>query len=309
MRLKAPKQNCTEKNIASYVHLQVFRHFEHASHTTYNLFSLSYRPIHPAAFMSHHQIALVRIHSPLKTTPTKRPDRHQVVQYIDLIRQDPASPTATPAFGASWATSNGGRFPWLPAHDFGEDVPGGHGTHTAGSAAGVTISSPATTEVCGKGKELSCVGGCVDTKNADGEDDLLPDWEDVYLFAPHEAVDLDRLCPRYDCDGLEEEYCLGDDEGSTLAAHGGIARGAKLAIFDILDEYYGIGVEMAGNGIWEPAMEAGSRLHSNSWGSSQYCEYLPSDVLRDNFMYTVRAKSDSYSEERDHRRCAGARVL
>lgn len=239
----------------------------------------------------------------------KRLDRHQVVQYIDLIRQDPASPTATPAFGESWATSNGGRFPWLPAHDFGEDVPGGHGTHTAGSAAGVTISSPATTEVCGKGKELSCVGGCVDSKNADGEDDLLPDWEDVYLFAPHDAVDLDRLCPRYDCDGLEEEYCLGDDAGSTLAAHGGIARGAKLAIFDILDEYYGIGIEMAGNGIWEPAMEAGSRLHSNSWGSSQYCEYLPSDVLRDKFMYTVREKSDPYYEERDHRRCTGARVL
>lgn len=192
------------------------------------------------------------------------------------------------AYGMSWATTNGGRYPWLPAHDFGEDVPGGHGTHTAGSAAGMTMSSPATTEVCGKGREVSCVGGCIESNDADGEDDLLTSWEDVYLFAPHDAVDLDRLCPRYDCDGQAEVYCLDDDEGSTLAAHGGIARGAKLAIFDILDEYYGIGVQMAGNGIWEPAMEAGSKLHSNSWGNSQYCEYLPSDVLYDNFMYTVR---------------------
>lgn len=221
----------------------------------------------------------------------ERPDHRQVVQYIDLIRQDPEKSTASPAFGESWATSNGGRFPWLPAHDFGKDVPRGHGTHTAGSAAGVTLSAPATTQVCGEGKELSCVGGCVKSKDADGEDDLLSEWEDVYLFAPHDAVDLDRLCPRYDCDGLGEKYCLDDDEGSTLAAHGGIARGAKLAIFDILDEYYGIGVEMAGSGIWEPAMEAGSKLHSNSWGNSHFCEYLPSDVLHDNFMYNVRKNS------------------
>ena len=101
----------------------------------------------------------------------------------------------------------------------------------------------------------------MDSKDADGEDDLIPEWEDVYLFAPHDAVDLDRLCPRYDCDGLGEEYCLDDDEGSTLAAHGGIARGAKLAIFDILDEYYGICLLYTSP---SPRDQRGSRMPSSA---------------------------------------------
>ncbi|CAN0135192.1 unnamed protein product [Ectocarpus fasciculatus] len=37
--------------------------------------------------------------------------------------------------------------------------------------------------------------------------------------------------------------------------------------------------------MWEPAMEAGSKLSSNSWGISAYCEYFASDVLYDDFMY------------------------
>lgn len=123
--------------------------------------------------------------------------------------------------------------------------------------------------------------------DGDSGDDLLPAWEDVYWFARSDAADLDRLCPRYDCDGQSDLFCLSNDESTTLTEHGGIARGAKLAIFDIVDAYTGIGTEMTGNGVWEPAMEAGSKLHSNSWGSSQFCEYLPSDVLYDSFMYDV----------------------
>lgn len=46
-----------------------------------------------------------------------------------------------------------------------------------------------------------------------------------------------------------------------------------------------IGIDMAGNGMWEPAMEAGSKLSSNSWGIFAYCEYLVYDVLYDDFMY------------------------
>ncbi|CBJ33955.1 conserved unknown protein [Ectocarpus siliculosus] len=60
-----------------------------------------------------------------------------------------------------------------------------------------------------------------------------------YFWAGYEAIDLDRLCPRLDCDDRPEEYCLGDDEAETLQQHGGVARGAQLAIFDILDDYTG----------------------------------------------------------------------
>lgn len=35
-------------------------------------------------------------------------------------------------------------------------------------------------------------------------------------------------------------------------------------------------------------MEAGSKLHSNSWGSFDYCDYSAEDVLFDDFMYRVR---------------------
>lgn len=175
----------------------------------------------------------------------------------------------------------------MSAAEFSDDAAGGHGTHTAGSAAGATASQPATTEVCEAGREVSCVGGCIDPDAAFDEDDLIPSFASFYSDVPFPAVDLDRLCPRYDCDGQDEELCLDDDASVNLADHGGIARGAQLSIFDILDDYTGIGISMAGNGIWEPAMEAGSKLHSNSWGGSYYCEYMPSDVLYDGFAYDV----------------------
>lgn len=208
------------------------------------------------------------------------------MQYIDLIKQDPVN--STHPYGESWATTSGDAFPWLSPDEFNEDAAGGHGTHTAGSAAGATISSPATTETCEDGRETSCVGGCIDTDDLDGQDDLISSWEYNYLFLPVSPVDLDRLCPRYECDEQDEEYCLGDDAGVTLAQHGGMARGAKLAIFDVLDDYTGLGIYMAGNGMWEPAVEAGSKLHSNSWGSSASCLIQPQDVLYDDWMYKVR---------------------
>lgn len=61
----------------------------------------------------------------------------------------------------------------------------------------------------------------------------------IYWYLGYDALDLDRLCPRFDCDGLAEEYCLSDDTTETLVEHGGMARGAKLAIFDIMDNYGG----------------------------------------------------------------------
>lgn len=238
------------------------------------------RPVHfPVPFYR-------RRNKPKSCTHLRRHD--QIVQYIDLIRQDNGSSTLP--YGASWASTGGDHFPWISASQFSEDAAGGHGTHTAGSAAGATISFPVVTEDCTDGREVSCVGGCIDADAVFAGDDLLSSWESFYTNLPFAPVDLDRLCPRYDCDGVDETFCLGNDAGVTLAEHGGIARGAKLAIFDVLDHFGAIGIELAGNGIWEPAMEAGSKLHSSSWGGLNECRYLPMDVLHDSFMYNVRAE-------------------
>lgn len=166
--------------------------------------------------------------------------------------------------------------------DFIADHPAGHGSHTAGSAAGATLASPARTQNCAaaasssssssstpiddidsnyniRNAELSCVGGCIDPENSledtgeEGEgDDLVPSWEeDVYGHAPFDPIDLDRLCPKYhDCtDGENAKLCLGGDPAATLTEHGGIARGAKLAIFDALKPGTALGIALAGNGV------------------------------------------------------------
>ncbi|CAN0423346.1 unnamed protein product, partial [Ectocarpus sp. 12 AP-2014] len=85
----------------------------------------------------------------------------------------------------------------------------GHGTHTAGSAAGATLNNPAELVTCPPG---------------------------------------------------------------------------KLAIFDVFYGNYGL-VEHIGNGLWEPCVEAGCKLHSNSWGADEGCETTPMDLLYDAFMY------------------------
>lgn len=118
----------------------------------------------------------------------------QIVQYINLIRQDviatnssSSNSTATNStadlanpYGQSWATSFGDQYRWISASEFAEDDPGGHGTHTAGSAAGAVVSSPppvtgasnttAITEVCEEGRNSSCVGGCIDLLDPYGDD-------------------------------------------------------------------------------------------------------------------------------------------
>lgn len=142
--------------------------------------------------------------------------------------------------------------------------------------------------MCESGRELSCVGGCINEIDGGEGDDLISSpYYDYFGLA---VADIDRMCPRYDCDNVNEDYCLSNDEGATLADHGGIARGAKLSIFDVLDNASGIGIDLAANGMWEPAMEAGSKLHSNSWGSMTHCDLTPLDILFDDFMYNVSTK-------------------
>lgn len=158
---------------------------------------------------------------------------------------------------------------------FGDDEKAGHGTHTAGTAAGSTINNPAETTDCEAGRTLSCAGACID--DAGGlDDDLVPYY--------HQVDDIDRICPFFGCD--DSEVCLGDDVGSTLAENGGMAQGAKLAIFDAFAGETSLAT-YAGNDLWEPCLEAGCKIHSNSWGFDGVCVLSALDILYDEFMYKV----------------------
>lgn len=154
----------------------------------------------------------------------------------------------------------------------------GHGTHTAGSVAGAVLGIPSETVTCPGLDVLGCVGGCISTTAFD--DDLLsPEGQ-------ASSADLDRLCPSFDCGGYPEEICLGDDVDETVIEHGGMAQGAKLAIFDVFYSDFGLG-SLAGNGVWEACLEAGCKIHSNSYGGDNLCEMRETDVEYDDFMYNV----------------------
>lgn len=115
--------------------------------------------------------------------------------------------------------------------------------------------------------------------------------EDAIKFVENETFDIDTYCPAYDCDGngADSDFCLGDDVLETLVQNGGVARGAKIAMFD-----WGHGPEpgpsiyLAGNYVWNSTFGTGAMIHSNSWGYETYCELTESEFLYDTFMYEVR---------------------
>ncbi|CAM9548318.1 unnamed protein product, partial [Hapterophycus canaliculatus] len=202
-------------------------------------------------------------------------DRRKIIQYINLIKSD----DTTGSHGDSFTSSSGNQYPWLPADQFEIDDPAGHGTHTAGSAAGATLNNPAEPITCGATKTLSCVGACIDDNPSATDDDLVSSYM--------EYADIDRMCPLFSdfgCDDTEDENCLSDDVSENLTQNGGMAQGAKLAIFDVF--YGSIGLPgSVGNGLWEPCREADCKLHSNSWGGDHECQLGPEAVLYDTFMY------------------------
>ena len=187
----------------------------------------------------------------------------QVIQYIDFIKPDSSTGSQTQ------------NYDWIPADGFGDDEEAGHGTHTAGTAAGATLNNPAETIECDAGQTLSCVGACIDAMGTD--DDLV-----TYYY---QAYDIDRQCPMFGCDD-DSEACLGDDVGATLAENGGMAQGAKLSIFDVASDEDFLS-DYAGNSLWEPCLEAGCKIHSGSFGTDGTCELLATDVVYDEFMYQV----------------------
>ncbi|CAM9855742.1 unnamed protein product [Laminaria digitata] len=185
---------------------------------------------------------------------------------------------------ASSTTSGGNNILWADhfyyEHFLGNEVEG-HGTHTAGSALGSTRNTPADTPTTCSGTEVpGCVGGCVDVDSTSWGDDLLT------LLPYHLGydADIDRLCPMVDCDEETDERCLSDDVGQTLADHGGMAQGAKLAFFDVFAGNVSL-TSFVGNGLWEPCLEAGCKIHSVSIGADTECAVAARDVVFDDFMY------------------------
>ncbi|CAN0532956.1 unnamed protein product, partial [Scytosiphon promiscuus] len=132
---------------------------------------------------------------------------------------------------------------------------------------------------CRGTERLSCVGGCIDADASYSIDDLVSSYEQLIGIN-----DIDRICPAFGCDDATSDVCLGDDVSQILTDHGGMAQGAKLAIFDIFWFSSGLG-DTAGNGLWEACMEAGCKLHSNSYGADSVCTLSPTEVVYDDFMY------------------------
>lgn len=207
----------------------------------------------------------------------------QLVQYINLVRPDGSANSQ--ANGDYYDSPGGKRYYFVDADEYGDDYAAGHGTHTAGSAVGATISSPANMTTCPSDRVLSCAGGCIDEYGLYG-DDLVS-----YTSQTSALADLDRLCPKFDCDGMSSDVCLSDDTGTVLADHGGMARGAKLSTFDVFAEDSSVGTYLPGNGLWQPPLEIGGRLHSNSWGGDLDCRVDAFDIMYDTFMYEVSDQS------------------
>ncbi|CAM9790716.1 unnamed protein product, partial [Ectocarpus fasciculatus] len=204
------------------------------------------------------------------------PDRRKIIQYIDLVNPDSPYDAFYTSQG-NYITSQGNYISYyLPADQFGEDDEAGHGTHTAGSAAGATLNDPAETITCIEDDTLSCVGACID--DLDTTDDLVSASYQAYY------TDLDRLCPMYGCDNTTDTTCLSDNVPETLSNNGGMAQGAKLAIFDVFYGDYDASGSI-GNGLWEPCLEAGCKLHSNSLGADYECSVASWDITNDQFMY------------------------
>lgn len=186
------------------------------------------------------------------------------------------------AYGDYISTDSSRRVSWIDATDFEQDDVIGHGTHTAGSAAGAMLNSAANILTwCAPPDVPGCVGGCISASST--YDDF------VSLDAQLATVDLDRLCPVYNCtDSYDDEICLSGNVTETLKEHGGMAQGAKLAIFDMFYDNFGLG-SLTGNGMWEVCAEAGCKVHSNSWGMDVLCNMGQLDVYYDDYMYNVSA--------------------
>lgn len=208
---------------------------------------------------------------PLPSTTAFSPSL-QIVQYIELFnRADLGASTGDDDsfyyFSEVYPTSSS-------TVGYDQDVSDGHGTHTAGTAAGAQIFD--VTASCSADEMLGCVGECVTAEDA--ADD-----------STNGVFNIDTYCPYFDCDGNGQTSpnCLSDNVTQNLNDGGGIARGAKLAIFDVRHNGDSMAT-LAGNGLFNVTSDTGAKLHSNSWGYvDSWCDYSELDLQFDTFMYEV----------------------
>lgn len=195
----------------------------------------------------------------------------QIVQYISLV--GPTDPD-----DLYYTTVGGDQTPWYDAEGFQTETEGGHGSHTAGTAAGSTINTPAQPNACLDDELLSCFGECL---NASDVNEKLDDTT---------TVDLNLFCEEYNCDGWGDQYtsCIAEDTETLLTANGGVAQGAKLAIFDVSADGESIWAPLARNELWEAAEDTGCMVHSNSWGGDTDCAVDSTAETFDQYMYEVR---------------------
>ncbi|CAM9986990.1 unnamed protein product, partial [Sphacelaria rigidula] len=155
----------------------------------------------------------------------------------------------------------------------------GHGTHTAGTAAGATYQgSPFLTQACGDDEVRACSGQCMTPAEA-------------FLSVVNGVFDIRTYCPVFSCDGgsVYSPNCLGESVSDNLIQNNGVAPGAKLAIVDVL--YFNsrdtLLPGLVGNFLWWSTLATGAKIHSNSWAGPPTCEYGVLDYLYDQFMYEV----------------------
>lgn len=182
--------------------------------------------------------------------------------------------------GAYYTTHGGEQFPWYSADGFVTETPGGHGSHTAGTAAGVAINAQVETTTCDEeaGERVGCVGGCLTSADADE-------------LTSNAVIDVDTMCLAFECDGQGTDFepCLENDTPGILATHGGVAQGAKLALFDSSSDGVTIWASLAGTGLWIAAEDTGAMVHLNSWGGDTFCSVDVTTASFDRYMYEVRS--------------------
>ena len=160
---------------------------------------------------------------------------------------------------------------------FGLDLEHGHGTHTAGTAAGAVLNSPATTVTCANNETLGCIGRCLSVAE---ETSLLADGYPTW----------DTLCPQFNCDNFGDP-CLEENVSATITESGGVAQGAKISVFDVSVDGYNVSAHLPMNGLWESTIGTDSFLHSNSWGYDNDCNVDSLTVAYDQYMYEVRREA------------------
>jgi len=165
---------------------------------------------------------------------------------------------------------------YMRSPGFATEFEGGHGSHTAGTAAGAILDSPPELD-CGEGEELSCFGGCFESA-------VLND------AATNAEFNIKTFCPAFDCDGLGDGHPLCfDDAVETLTTNGGVAQGAKISVFDVIsDDSLLVYAFVAENGLWDAVEKTGCKVHSNSWGTTgATCATDVFTVAYDGYMYEV----------------------